>query len=153
MPTRACSVSGRRSSRRFAFLLAANSTACNACISDTDMVFGFKVEGFDMSNWKQHIPLDGFGQCTITTHIVDGVGLIVLFVIICCVCKCLGSTFCGEDGVCFRRYQSGQRTVFSGAHIITVLQCVYALLLLQLCGRSGPTRTHGSSVFTAKPRV
>ena len=46
----------------------------------------------------------------------------------------------------FRRYQSGQPTVFSGAYIITVLQYVYTWLLLQFCGRSGPTGTHGNSV-------
>ena len=40
---------------------------------------------------------------------------------------------------CLRRYQSGQRTVFSGAYIRTVLQCVYTWLVLQLCGRSGPS--------------
>ena len=54
---------------------------------------------------------------------------------------------------CFRRYQSGQRTVFSGAYIITVLQCVYTWLILQLCGRSGPTGTHGNSILTTKPRA
>ena len=33
----------------------------------------------------------------------------------------------------FRRYQSGQPTVFRGTYIITVLQCVYTWLILQLC--------------------
>ena len=52
----------------------------------------------------------------------------------------LGSSVLWEDRN-FRRYQSGQRTVFSGACIIIVLQCVYTWLILQLCGRSGPTGT------------
>ena len=41
--------------------------------------------------------------------------------------------------------------------IITVLQCVYTWLILQLCGRSGPTGTHGNSVLydrkTSRPGV
>ena len=43
----------------------------------------------------------------------------------------------------FRRYQ---RTVFSGAYTITVLQYVYTWVILQFCGRSGPTGTFGNSV-------
>ena len=54
---------------------------------------------------------------------------------------------------CFRGYQSGQRTVFSGTCIITVLQCVYMWLVLQLCGCSRPTGTHGNAVLTANPRA
>ena len=50
----------------------------------------------------------------------------------------------------FRRYQSGQPTVFSGAYM---LQYVYTLLLLQFCGRSGPTGTFGNSVPPTKPRT
>ena len=39
----------------------------------------------------------------------------------------------------------GQRTVctLSGACTITGLQCVDAWLILQLCGRAGPTGSHG----------
>ena len=44
---------------------------------------------------------------------------------------------------CFRGYQSGHCTVFSGACIIA----------LQLFGRSGPTGTHGNAVLTTKPRA
>ena len=40
-----------------------------------------------------------------------------------------------------RRYQSGQPTVFSGAYIMTVLEYVYTWLILQFCGRLGPTGT------------
>ena len=43
----------------------------------------------------------------------------------------------------FRRYQSGQPTVFSGAYIITMPQYVYTWLILQICGRSAPTGTFG----------
>ena len=53
----------------------------------------------------------------------------------------------------FRRYQSGQPTVFSGAYIITVLQYVYTWLIFQLYGRSGPTGTFGNSVPPTKPRA
>ena len=53
----------------------------------------------------------------------------------------------------FRRYQSGQPTVFSGTYIITVLQYACTLLILQHCGRSGPTGTFGNSVPPTKPRT
>ena len=36
----------------------------------------------------------------------------------------------------FRRYQSGQSTVVSGTHIITVPRYVYTWLILQFCRRS-----------------
>ena len=38
----------------------------------------------------------------------------------------------------FRRYQSGQPTVFSGAYIITALLYVCMWLMLKFCRRSGP---------------
>ena len=50
-----------------------------------------------------------------------------------------------------RRCQSDQPTVFSGAYIITALQCVYTWLTLQFCGRSGPTGTFGNAVPPTKP--
>ena len=46
----------------------------------------------------------------------------------------------------FRRYQSGQPTVFSDTYIMTVPQYVYTWLILQFCGRSGPTGTLGNLV-------
>ncbi len=49
----------------------------------------------------------------------------------------------------FRRYQSGQPTVFSDTYIITVPQYIYTWLILKFCGRSGLTGTFGNSV----PRV
>ena len=52
----------------------------------------------------------------------------------------------------FRRYQSGQPTVFSGTYIITVPQYVYTWLILQFCGRSGPTGAFGNSFPCTKPR-
>ena len=48
----------------------------------------------------------------------------------------------GERSCC--GYQSGQCTIFSGACIITVLQCVYTWRILQLCGRSEPVPTETS---------
>ena len=56
----------------------------------------------------------------------------------------------------FRRYQSGQPTVFSGTYIIrfiTVLQYVYTWLVLWFYGRSGPTGTFGNLVPPTKPRA
>ena len=48
----------------------------------------------------------------------------------------------GDDKYDFRRYQSGQATVsYSGTSNITVPQYVYTWLILQFCGRSGPTGT------------
>ena len=46
------------------------------------------------------------------------------------------ATFCGKNGVSVGS-QSVQHTVFSGAYIITVLQCVYPRLILQLCESLG----------------
>ena len=53
----------------------------------------------------------------------------------------------------FRRYQSGQPTIFSGAYIITLLQYVYTWLILQFYGRLGPTGTFGNSVPPTKRRA
>ena len=53
----------------------------------------------------------------------------------------------------FRRYQSGQPTVISGAYITTVLQYGYTWPILQLYGRSGPTGTFGNHVLRTKPRA
>ena len=55
----------------------------------------------------------------------------------------------------FRRYQSGQRALFSGSHIITVLQYAYVYMwpILHFCGRSGPTGTFGNSVPRTKRRA
>ena len=44
-------------------------------------------------------------------------------------------------------------TVFSGAFLITVLQYVYTWLILNICGRAGPTGTNGNSVLNPKPRA
>ena len=47
----------------------------------------------------------------------------------------------------FRRYQSGQLAVFSGANAMVALQYVYIWLILQVCGHSGPTCIHGNPVL------
>ena len=57
-------------------------------------------------------------------------------------------------GSSFRGHQMGQHIVFSGTYIITVLHCVDMRLILQLCGRSGPTGTwHENVVLTTQPRI
>ena len=56
----------------------------------------------------------------------------------------LGSRFCGKNGVSVAISQANV-PYFNGAYITTVLQCVYTLLLLQFCGSSGPTGTHGNA--------
>ena len=53
----------------------------------------------------------------------------------------------------FRRYQSGQPTIFSGTYIITIMQRVYTWFILQLSANFGPTGTFDNSVPPTKPRT
>ena len=55
--------------------------------------------------------------------------------------EALGSRFCAENAVS-RACQSGQVTAVSGTYIIAVMQYIYMWLILQVCGRFGPTGTH-----------